>query len=253
MHLCPCAQHSAFWLFPSHSYSCTRKKLLQTLHTSGWNAVIEHHCHSAPRHQGCGWHWFFAGLSPKEGNTEIYYSDCWYFSFDLLPVFWQDISSCKKTPFQTLEAHKFPTGHTVTWHPPRTAASQIPSPVLGEAERAGPQLPSPATCALSGITKPSAIQYPCLRCKRTKTLRQLGFFTLHCEYTTRIFSPQAAVTAEQLCTQRATDTWSHGGNVICSSTQNSNTSDPKCFQNNVESWYLLHWIERRNLIQNSYS
>lgn len=180
MHLCPCAQHSAFWLFPSHSYSCTRKKLLQTLHTSGWNAVIEHHCHSAPRHQGCGWHWFFAGLSPKEGNTEIYYSDCWYFSFDLLPVFWQDISSCKKTPFQTLEAHKFPTGlYTVTWHPPRTAASQIPSPVLGEAERAGPQLPSPATCALSGITKPSAIQYPCLRCKRTKKLSGSWDFSLY--------------------------------------------------------------------------
>lgn len=54
----------------SHSYPCTRKKLLQILHTSGWSVAFERHCHSAPRHQGCGWHWFFAGLSPREGNTE---------------------------------------------------------------------------------------------------------------------------------------------------------------------------------------
>lgn len=39
-----------------------------------------------------------------------------------------------------------------------------------------------------------------------ETPRQLGFFTLHCKYTMRIFSSQSPVTTEQLCTHRATDT-----------------------------------------------
>lgn len=38
--------------------------------------------------------------------------------------------------------------------------------ILGEGERAGPQLPSPAVCVLTGITKPSTLQYPHVRCKR---------------------------------------------------------------------------------------
>lgn len=185
MHLSPCAQHSAFCLnIVSQSFlHMYRKKLLQTLHTSGWNAGFEHHCHSAPRHQGCGWHWFFAGLSPKEGNTEIYYSDCWYFSFDF------DRTS--------LLARKYFFRYTqIPCSPSYRNMASSKSLWISNMQfylRGGRE--SGTTAAITSLClnryhKAQHITVPSSEVQKGReTPRQLGFFTLHSKYTTRIFSP----------------------------------------------------------------
>lgn len=125
-------------------------------------------------------------------------------------------SSNKKSPFQILEANKFPVARcTVTCHHPQTGVSRLHSFVSGKGERAGPQLPSPVLCALSGATAQRPVHCSILLCSARGQANSQTAIPCTVTIPQESFPQGLQWLLSTYVPKEPQNTWSHLGNVIC--------------------------------------